>query len=119
MSCEKLLIVVNNHSAWPDHNQISIMFLFLAKISPDRKKLQEAMFEVITSEASYLKSLNVLIRHFVQSPKFAGTIPGDTSHTGAVITKRDFRVLFSDIIAVCISFICTTIFHTIRFFITL
>ena len=71
------------------------------------------MFEVITSEASYLKSLNVLIRHFVQSPKFAGTIPGDTSHTGAVITKRDFRVLFSDIIAVCISFLCTTIFHRV------
>ena len=71
------------------------------------------MFEVITSEASYLKSLNVLIRHFVQSPKFAGTIPGDTSHTGAVISKRDFRVLFSDIIAVCISFLCTTIFHRI------
>ena len=58
------------------------------------------MFEVVTSEASYLKSLNVLIRHFVQSPKFAGTIPGDQSHAGAVITKRDFRVLFSDIIAV-------------------
>ena len=74
------------------------------------------MFEVITSEASYLKSLNVLIRHFVQSPKFAGTIPGDTSHTGAVISKRDFRVLFSDIIAVCISFLCTTIFHRIIIF---
>ena len=88
-------------------------FFLSAKISPDRKKLQEAMFEVITSEASYLKSLNVLIRHFVQSPKFAGTIPGDTSHTGAVISKRDFRVLFSDIIAVCISFLCTTIFHRI------
>ena len=71
------------------------------------------MFEVITSEASYLKSLNVLIRHFVQSPKFAGTIPGDTSHTGAVITKRDFRVLFSDIIAVCILQLCTTIFYKI------
>ena len=58
------------------------------------------MFEVITSEASYLKSLNVLIRHFVQSPKFAGVIPGDLTHAGAVVTKRDFRVLFSDIIAV-------------------
>ena len=61
------------------------------------------MFEVVTSEASYLKSLNVLIRHFVQSPKFAGTTPGDSTHAGAVITKRDFRVLFSDIIAVSIS----------------
>ena len=75
-------------------------FFHLATISADRKKLQEAMFEVVTSEASYLKSLNVLIRHFVQSPKFAGTTPGDSTHAGAVITKRDFRVLFSDIIAV-------------------
>eukprot|EP00095_Tigriopus_kingsejongensis_P010586 maker-scaffold449_size167299-snap-gene-0.16 protein:Tk10586 transcript:maker-scaffold449_size167299-snap-gene-0.16-mRNA-1 annotation:"hypothetical protein DAPPUDRAFT_43086" len=64
----------------------------LDKISADEKRLQEAFFEVISSEASYLKSLNVLISHFMQSPKFLG----DTS----VISKRDYRILFSDVIAV-------------------
>ena len=62
----------------------------LATISPEEKKLQEAMFEVISSEASYLKSLNILISHFVQSPHFSG----DTS----VLNKRDQRILFSEVI---------------------
>lgn len=30
-------------------------------------KLQEAKFEMITSEASYLNSLNVLVDHFIAS----------------------------------------------------
>ena len=64
----------------------------LSSISPDQKKLQEAMFEVISSEASYLKSLNILISHFVQSPQFSG----DTS----VLNKRDQRILFSEVISV-------------------
>ena len=64
----------------------------LATISPKEKKLQEAMFEVISSKASYLKSLNILISHFVQSPHFSG----DTS----VLNKRDQRILFSEVISV-------------------
>ena len=59
----------------------------LPNITPDQKKLQEAMFEVISSEASYLKSLNILISHFLQSSQFSG----DTS----VLSKRDQRILFS------------------------
>ena len=50
------------------------------------------MFEVISCEASYLKSLNILISHFVQSPHFSG----DTS----VLNKRDQRILFSEVISV-------------------
>ena len=56
------------------------------------------MFEVITSEASYLKSLNVLIWHFAQSPKLIGDPPYVGS--GGVIGKRDHRILFSDVISV-------------------
>jgi hypothetical protein len=56
------------------------------------------MFEVITSEASYLKSLNVLIWHFAQSPKLIGDPP--YVGPGGVIGKRDHRILFSDILAV-------------------
>ena len=81
----------------------------LNTICPDRKRLQEAMFEVVSSEASYLKSLNILIRHFVQSPKLMASYTPTTSNVNAselssggqgVITKRDAKVLFSDIISV-------------------
>ena len=64
----------------------------LRTITPEAKKLQEAMFEVISSEASYLKSLNILISHFVQSSQFSG----DTT----VLNKRDQRILFSEVISV-------------------
>ena len=64
----------------------------LRTISPEEKKLQEAMFEVISSEASYLKSLNILISHFVQSTQFSGET--------AVLNKRDQRILFSEVISV-------------------
>ena len=64
----------------------------LQTISPEEKKLQEAMFEVISSEASYLKSLNILISHFVQSSQLSG----DSS----VLSKRDQRILFSEVISV-------------------
>ena len=44
--------------------------LFLAKLSQNEKRLQEAKFEVLTSEASYLKSLNLLRSHFMNHPAF-------------------------------------------------
>ena len=50
------------------------------------------MFEVITSEASYLKSLNFLIEHFVQCPEFSG----DYSEKH-ILDKRERHILFSDI----------------------
>lgn len=40
------------------------------RIGPQDRKLQEAMFELITSEASYLRSLNVLTTHFMNSNQF-------------------------------------------------
>ncbi|OZC11285.1 hypothetical protein X798_01701 [Onchocerca flexuosa] len=41
----------------------------LEKLDEDTKKLQEAYFEVITSEASYLRSINILITHFMAAPE--------------------------------------------------
>ena len=85
-------------SRWSNKFSNCKHFYALATISTDRKKLQEAMFEVITSEASYLKSLNILIWHFAQSAKLIG----DPPYVGGqgVIGKRDHRILFSDVIAV-------------------
>lgn len=53
------------------------------------------MFELISSEASYLKSLNVLISHFVQSPRLSSLGP-----QGEVLSKRDHRILFGDVSSV-------------------
>jgi len=66
----------------------------LDNITCEAKKLHEAMFEVITSEASYLKSLNILMKHFAQSPKLSGI--GSES----VISKWDHKRLFGDVINV-------------------
>ena len=66
----------------------------LDNITSEAKKLHEAMFEVITSEASYLKSLNVLLKHFAQSPRLSGL--DDLS----VISKWDHKRLFGDVINV-------------------
>ncbi|ELU06125.1 hypothetical protein CAPTEDRAFT_137219 [Capitella teleta] len=45
----------------------------LLSLTPGEKKLQESLYEILTSEASYLKSLKVLIKEFIQAPKLSGT----------------------------------------------
>ncbi|XP_025026748.1 rho guanine nucleotide exchange factor 15 [Python bivittatus] len=58
----------------------------LENISPEERKMQESLFEVVTSEASYLRSLTLLIEHFMESRELAGTI-----------LLREHRILFSNI----------------------
>ncbi|XP_039602942.1 rho guanine nucleotide exchange factor 15 isoform X1 [Polypterus senegalus] len=58
----------------------------LAELSPAECTLQESMFEVLTSEASYLRSLNVLIENFMESRELAETI-----------IIREKKILFSNI----------------------
>jgi len=59
----------------------------LEKMSDNDRKLQEAKFEILTSEASYLKSLHVLTSHFL------------TNLTGSA-SERDIATLFSHVHAV-------------------
>lgn len=65
---------------------------FSGQINSQERKIQEAMFEMITSEASYLKSLNVLVTHFVQCPDFID------EGEDAVLSRRERHILFSDIL---------------------
>ncbi|XP_063157572.1 rho guanine nucleotide exchange factor 15 isoform X1 [Candoia aspera] len=58
----------------------------LENISPEERKMQESLFEVVTSEASYLRSLTLLIEHFMDSRELAGTI-----------LLREHRILFSNV----------------------
>ena len=57
------------------------------RIEPQERKLQEAMFELVTSEASYLRSLNVLTTHFMQSSEFQ-------------LSRLEWHTIFSDIVPV-------------------
>ena len=50
---------------------------------------QEAKFEIISSEASYLKSLNVLVSQFANSTKLR--------HNTNVISQDDWNNVFSNI----------------------
>jgi hypothetical protein len=64
----------------------------LEQLTDGEKKVQEAMFEIITSEASYLKSLKVLISVFLMAPEFSAELSDQ-----CVISRRDRQILFSNI----------------------
>lgn len=51
------------------------------------------MFEVITSEASYLRSLNVLIEHFMDDPGMNPNLPEGRR----ILDKRQHHVVFSNV----------------------
>ena len=55
----------------------------------DTGLFQEAKFEIISSEASYLRSLNVLVSQFANSTKLR--------HNSAVISAEDWAAVFSNI----------------------
>uniref|UniRef100_A0A3P8SYK8 Rho guanine nucleotide exchange factor 15b n=1 Tax=Amphiprion percula TaxID=161767 RepID=A0A3P8SYK8_AMPPE len=61
----------------------------LEQLTPEQCKYQESMFEVLTSEASYLRSLRVLTEHFLDSRELL--------HTMII---RDRKTLFSNILRV-------------------
>ncbi|KAM8768354.1 rho guanine nucleotide exchange factor 26-like isoform 1-T2 [Acanthopagrus schlegelii] len=60
------------------------------RMSQEERKRQEAIFEVISSEHSYLHSLEVLIRMFKDSPELS-----------EAMTKTEHHHLFSNISDVC------------------
>ncbi|KAH8366065.1 hypothetical protein KR093_008829 [Drosophila rubida] len=63
----------------------------LPTLTTQERGLQEAKFEIMTSEASYLKSLNLLRRHFMNNTAFCDS---------AVLSTRDRKALFSYIVPV-------------------
>lgn len=61
----------------------------LESMTNEEKKMQESMFEVLTSEASYLRSLNVLTEHFLGCRDLQETL-----------IIREKKILFSNILKV-------------------
>ncbi|KAG7324811.1 hypothetical protein KOW79_011127 [Hemibagrus wyckioides] len=61
----------------------------LNTITPEECKYQESMFEVMTSEVSYLRSLGVLTDHFMESRELS-----------EILINRDKKTLFSNILRI-------------------
>uniref|UniRef100_A0A182PQH0 DH domain-containing protein n=1 Tax=Anopheles epiroticus TaxID=199890 RepID=A0A182PQH0_9DIPT len=59
-----------------------------AALTPTEKRLQEAKFEILTSEASYLKSLNLLRTHFINHTAFRDP---------HILSSTERKTLFSSI----------------------
>ncbi|CAG9860623.1 unnamed protein product [Phyllotreta striolata] len=74
-----------SRSLWCEIPQV-VNSTVLSTLSSQQKKLQEAKFEIITSEASYLHSLNVLLNHFETSFKQSN-----------IVNEKDLDVVFGRI----------------------
>ncbi|XP_058849242.1 rho guanine nucleotide exchange factor 19-like isoform X2 [Acipenser ruthenus] len=70
----------SSFSCWQDLPEVQSRGL-LTQLSLQQRRLQEAMFEVITSEASYLKSLTVVVSNFLGSRELAMTLHSMERHT--------------------------------------
>ncbi|XP_054477547.1 trichohyalin isoform X1 [Anoplopoma fimbria] len=69
----------------------------LEELTEDQRRLQEVRFEVVTSEASYCRSLDIVVEHFVKCKQL-----------GALLTTQDRNWLFSrlaDVRAISNSFL--------------
>ncbi|KAG9344926.1 hypothetical protein JZ751_009466 [Albula glossodonta] len=69
----------------------------LTELGEDERRLQEVRFEVVTSEASYCRSLEIVVEHFVKS-----------NELGTLLTAQDRNWLFSrlgDVRAISHSFL--------------
>ena len=96
-SVQELLVSnAGQRSFWSDLPEV-VESGILENLSNAERKLQEAIFEIISSEASYLKSLNVLINHFANSPKFIGDF--------AVLCPNDRLTLFNDVYEVISNYV--------------
>lgn len=67
------------HLTWSQLPQVKDSGI-LSTITPQERKRQEAIFEIITSEHSYLHSLGILVRHFKNSKELKKTMTTTEHH---------------------------------------
>jgi len=65
-----------------------MLSILIDSLTPRERKLQEAKFELITSEASYFKSLTVLEKHFINS---------HSMNDDTILSKKDQKILFGNV----------------------
>ncbi|XP_012732682.2 rho guanine nucleotide exchange factor 16 [Fundulus heteroclitus] len=67
------------HLTWSQLPQVKESGI-LSTITPQERKRQEAIFEIITSEHSYLHSLGILVRHFKNNAELKNTMTTTEHH---------------------------------------
>ncbi|KAF6361898.1 neuronal guanine nucleotide exchange factor [Rhinolophus ferrumequinum] len=78
----QICLLSNPHSKfnlWQDLPEIQSSGV-LDILQPEEIKLQEAMFELVTSEASYYKSLSLLVSHFVENERLKKILHPSEAH---------------------------------------
>ncbi|ERE82099.1 ephexin-1-like protein [Cricetulus griseus] len=78
----QICLLSNPHSRfnlWQDLPEIQSSGV-LDILQPEEVKLQEAMFELVTSEASYYKSLNLLVSHFMENERLKKILHPSEAH---------------------------------------
>nr|XP_005574699.1 PREDICTED: ephexin-1 isoform X1 [Macaca fascicularis] len=78
----QICLLSNPHSRfnlWQDLPEIRSSGV-LEILQPEEIKLQEAMFELVTSEASYYKSLNLLVSHFMENERMRKILHPSEAH---------------------------------------
>ncbi|ELK17099.1 Ephexin-1 [Pteropus alecto] len=78
----QICLLSNPHSRfnlWQDLPEIRSSGV-LDILQPEEIKLQEAMFELVTSEASYYKSLSLLVSHFMENERLKKILHPSESH---------------------------------------
>lgn len=83
-------VLTSQRTLWAELPQVRSSGI-LNTLEPAEKRLQEAVFEIISSEASYLKSLNVLVFHFVSSSHFSDP---------NILSVQEKEVIFSNVVQV-------------------
>ena len=68
----------------------------LDTLDPSARKLQESLFEIMTSEASYLKSLDVLVHTFMEAAEL-DVSQSQPLGSSCLLSKPEHKVLFSNI----------------------
>ncbi|XP_068098378.1 rho guanine nucleotide exchange factor 19-like [Hyperolius riggenbachi] len=71
------------HYSWPLWHELPEVKAegIAQRLSLQQRQLQEAIFEVVTSEASYQRSLSIAISHFQESPKLSECLVPSDKHT--------------------------------------
>ncbi|XP_063093167.1 ephexin-1 isoform X4 [Cavia porcellus] len=78
----QICLLSNPHSRfnlWQDLPEIRSSGV-LDILQPEEVRLQEAMFELVTSEASYYKSLNLLVSHFMENERLKKILHPSEAH---------------------------------------
>uniref|UniRef100_A0A3B3HNB1 Neuronal guanine nucleotide exchange factor n=1 Tax=Oryzias latipes TaxID=8090 RepID=A0A3B3HNB1_ORYLA len=90
----------------------------LSRLSQNEIRMQEAMFELVTSEASYYKSLEILETHFLRNPRLINTLSQSDTHflfsnIEEVMEASEFLMDLEHRIeeAILISDVCDIVFH--------